>query len=220
MYNKRLTGSLSSKEINELVESYRAGDIIAAEQLLECFKPLIGKYLNVLFHGKYNQNDVSICKFLELCGKIDIARTAEIIKVKLRRYEASELINISKIALLSTAKYYDNITNSYKYVLHSYLKAMLWEDHIEESVLLEDCALTYFIDRKDVMIDNAWIKGDTSGPGFSLLTEEQRLIVKLCYYDNIPDIHVATRLKLTPYALGKEKEKIKEILAKALNIKP
>jgi DNA-directed RNA polymerase specialized sigma subunit len=98
---------------------------------------------------------------------------------------------------------------------------MLWEDFPEgmpsiDLVTLEEESVR----EHNVEIDEDWVKGVTSGNGFSELSELQRLIVKMCYYDNIPDIHVAHSLQITINDLKRQKEYIKSILAKELNLKP
>lgn len=216
-----LTTRLSSRNIDALIEEYRAGDMNSADKLLQCFRPLIGKYLKLFFYGSFDKEDKDIIKFLEACGKKDVSKTADIIRYRLRRYDAEELINIAQIALLETAKTYSNISASYKYVLHKHLKNMLWEDFPEgmpsiDLVTLEEESVR----EHNVEIDEDWVKGVTSGNGFSELSESQRLIVKMCYYDNIPDIHVAHSLQITINDLKRQKEYIKSILAKELNLKP
>ena len=217
-----LTTRLSSKEIDSLIEAYRSGDLVAADKLLQCFRPLIGKYLKLFFYGDYDPSDQDITKFLEACGKKDIARTAEIVRYRLRRYEAEELIDITQLALLETAKNYNNISSSYKYILHKYLKNMLWEDFPEGMPILE-VSSTELVGHPsktpDVEIDSNWVRGLTPGTGFSELSETQRAIVKMCYYDNIPDIHVAHSLNISLSLLKARKEQIKYVLAKELNLK-
>ena len=212
----------SSKDIDNLVLQYRQGSIEAAEQLLETFSSIIGKYLNLIFYGTFNDNDKDMVAFLNACGKLDIYKTAEIVRYRLRRYEADELINICKIALLDTAKNYVNISGSYKYVLHGYLKNMLWEDFPDGMPVLELSSEDLFghhLKKDDVEINEDWVKGVTSGDGFSELTEEQRTIVKLSWMDKLPDIHICTKLGITVHYLKTQKEQIKITLAKCLNIK-
>lgn len=218
---KELINKLSTKEINRLIQEYRLGDIKAAEDLLTCFKPLIGKFLKVFFSGVFNPSDKDITDFLHACGKIDVHRTAEIMKLRLRKYDAEELINIAKIALLDTAKHYDNISASYKYVLHKYLKSMLWEDFPNGMPTLELDSIHEYPDNRKVdnPIDDQWLAGNTTGPGFSDLTKEQRLLVKMLWEENIPSIHVAMKLGISNHELSKQKDEIKSILSKALNIK-
>jgi len=217
-----LTTRLSSKTINDLILKYRSGSIEAAEQLLQCFRPLIGKYLKLFFYGTYDSTDSDICKFLQACGKKDISKTAEIIRTRLRKYEASELVNIAQVALLETAKLYNSVSVSYKFVLHRYLKNMLWEDFPDGMPTLELSEEDYskYKERHcSSEIDENWIRGVTTGVGFSELTDSQRFIVKRCYYDNIPDIHVAKELHITVSVLRRQKESIKDILATELNLR-
>lgn len=220
--HKELKNRLSSKEIDNLVLQYRQGSIEAAEKLLETFSSLIGKYLNLIFYGIFNENDRDIVAFLNACGKLDIHRTAEIIRYRLRKYEAEELIDICKIALLDTAKHYINISGSYKYVLHNYLKNMLWEDFPDGMPSIEPTTedfLGHYMKKADTKIDEEWIKGNTSGAGFSDLTEEQRNIVKLAWIDKLSSEKICKKLSLTLQQLELQKEEIRIILAKRLNIR-
>ncbi len=205
---------LSNKDINTLVAEYRTGDVSAAEKLLEGFHNLVGKYLNLFFHGRYSPGDQDIVRFLSMCGKVDIGRTADIIRSRLRKYDAEELIGIARVALLDTAKRYDNISNSYKFVLYEYIRNMLWEDFLDNF----DDLVEYPAPQKSVNIDDDWVKGRTAGAGFSELTEQQRRLIQLCYNDGVPDIHVARLVGITVYSLKKEKQTIKDILARELNI--
>jgi len=219
---KPLETRLSSKEIDTLIINYRNGDTEAAEKLLQCFRPLIGKYLNLFFYGTFNRNDADIIKFLEVCGKKDIYRTAEIIRTRLKKYEAEELVAIARASLLEAAKFHDNISGSYRYILRKYLENMLWEDFPDGMPTLElsEAELSgYKTKETPVEINNDWIEGSTPGDGFSTLSEFQRLIVKLCYYDNIPDIHIVNQLHISLSELKKTKDQIKNILSKELNLK-
>jgi len=204
-----LKGGLSSKEINDLIARYRDGDMEAAEELLKAFKALMGKYLKLFFSGSYNPNDSDTVKFISTCGSKDLNFTADIIKRRLRKYEASELIHICHIALLETARFHNNIYTSYKYVLHSYIRPLLMEDPLDELPVMAE---------PDVDIDADWVSGVTSGVGFCKLSESQRLLVKMAWHDNIPDVHICRFLNLTATQLLKEKEIIKDLLARERNI--
>jgi hypothetical protein len=195
--------------IDSLVQKYRDGDIQASETLLEVFRPLIGKYLRLFLSGIYNPNDPDIMKFISMCGSKDLSLTADILKRRLRRCEAEELIQVSKVALLDTAKFHNNIYASYKFVLHGYVMALLADDFIGDLPVAREI---------DTEIDAEWVSGVTSGVGFCKLSESQRLLVKMCWHDNIPDVHICRFLGLTYSQLLREKEIIKDLLIRERNI--
>jgi hypothetical protein len=231
-----LTTHLDSKEIDTLISNYRMESSSdketksiadnAAEKLLYHFSPLIGKYLNLFFHGRWNPADKDITMFLSLCGKKDLSITADIIKERLRKYDASELIQIATVALLETAKKHNNIFSSYKFVLYTYIKTMLWEDfsysmeneEVNNKISQKSKEL-YDINNEDVPIDDDWVKGITCGILFVPLSELQRAIIKFLYEDGISKIEVRTKCGLSEKALIAEIESIKETLRPEKNIK-
>lgn len=218
---KELVNKLSSKTIDDLVLSFRSGNREAGEKLITSFAPIIGKYLNLFFHGKYNPKDTDIVKFLQTCGKADIDKTADILRTKLRKYEAEELIHICKVALLDTAKNYVSISGTYKYVLYKYIEVMLKEDFPLGMPYMDLSEIELFGAPENIVevkIDDKWIKGDSAGEGFSSLSENERKIVKLCWYDKIPDVHICGIMNMSIYQLRNSKIEIKNKLSKVLHI--
>ena len=209
MNEKQLSEKLSTHEINRLVVEYREGDMKAAEKLLEGFKPLMWKYLKLLFSGVFNHDDSDIVKFVSSFGVKNLDDTAYILKRRLRVYDSEELIHVSKVALLETAALRNNIYANYKYVLRDYIAKMLADDFPEGPPPMEP----------DIEIDADWVRGLTSGVGFCRLSDSQRLLVKMAWHDNLPDIHICRFLKLTPRQLLREKEIIRDILSFDRNIK-
>ena len=119
--------------IDDLVVSYRSGDMNSGLELIESFRSLIGKYVNVFLKGEYKESDKDIVVFLQSFGSFDISLVAGLIRKRLRIYSANEIIGLCRASILLTAKSYLNISGSYKLVLKEQLNLILREDFPEGS---------------------------------------------------------------------------------------
>lgn len=119
--------------IDDLVVSYRSGDMNSGLELIESFRSLIGKYVNLFLKGEYKESDKDIVIFLQSFGSFDISLVAGLIRKRLRIYSANEIIGLCRASILLTAKSYLNISGSYKLVLKEQLNLILREDFPEGS---------------------------------------------------------------------------------------
>lgn len=208
---------LSSKKIDELIIRYRSGDLEAGETLLERFRPLIGKYLNLFFYGTFNENDRDIMKFLNTCGKGAPNDTATLLKRNLRPFKAEELSNIARLALLQTAKEFMHISGSYKFALYRLIKGLL---NLEEmpDMRLDDEDLYGPPPAPEIDLDEEWVSGVTTGEVFSELSPFERLVIKLVYVDKLPESEICHQLRITKEALPIIKANMKAMLAKKLSL--
>jgi len=211
----------SAKTITDLILRYRSGDASAGEELLVTFRPLIGKYLNLLLKGAFRETDVDVLKFLRYCRPIshcgNYAVSARMLKQKLNKYDREELEQVCKVALLKTASKFINISGSYKLVLLEFISPLL--DMIPTTPLrLSEEEVFGTTTVADTEFDSEWVKGVTAGEGFNLLTPRQRELVILIWHKRLSDSRIRAKLKIPRRVLEAEKEEIKRILRAALNI--
>lgn len=214
----------SSREIEDLVLRFRSGDRQAGEILLEKFKPLIGKYMNIFLKGVFNPQDTDALKFLKCCGVIshsnDYTKIAKNIKYQLRNASLEDIEQACKIALLVTATQYVNIAGSYKFVLLEYIRPLMSDvAHVDvdiNTLAIQNYEPTYGQARS---LDSDWIRGDTAGEGFCLLTAEERQIAIFLWEKHVSDEAICKKFNMSKYELRKIKNKIKATLKEALNIK-
>lgn len=205
-------------EIDELILRYRSGDSEASEELLIKFEPLLSKYFKLLRTGRYNARDPEIRKFLGMCGKTDIDRTASLLAWRLRRLEREDISQECSVALLETALKYLNISGAYKYVLHRRVMAILKSDVPEvpypDTIQMEELVAA---PPQNVDIDSKWIEGDTADL-FSDLTKEDRLLIKMVWHDYLSEENICKQLEISRGELKRRKNKIREALSGSLGI--
>lgn len=215
---------MSARNIEDLILRFRSGETKAGELLLEQFRPLIGKYMNLFLRGLFKETDADILKFLRCCGFVecqeDFGKVASWLKCRLRNTEKDDIEQACKVALLDTAKRYVNISGAYKFVLLNYIKSLIDDVPIVYIDMEETDILPPYYQSDEVQeLDEDWISGRTAGDGFCLLTRLQREIVLLTHEKKWPDTHIIQKLKLSRSGLEKERVAIRETLQKALNIR-
>ena len=118
----------NKNKIDDLIVQYRQGDMDSGLELIETFRSLVGKYVNLFLKGEYKETDKDIVVFLQSFGSFDISLVARLIRKRLRVYSAKEIIGLCRSSVLLTAKSYLNISGSYKIVLKDQLNLILRED--------------------------------------------------------------------------------------------
>lgn len=199
----------SNSEINNLVESYRAGDTKAAEKLIQAFEPLLRKYDSVLWNGTYYKNDGDLDFFIRMLSRKNMGNTgaaASLISQSIRNmYEHEDLKQELILALLMTARQYNCIAANYKYAVKDAVMRLLKESPIFDRM---DDGIEYCEDSNENVIDESWVLGITAGSVFAALTEEERRIVKLLFYNDIKMNDAAKILNMSIRALRIKKSEI------------
>src|SRR5437588_12432598 len=105
----------SKTDLTILIKAYREdGDIAAAQEILTRFEGLTNKYYRLLTTGEYDPTNDDICRFLTMLGKSNLARTADVLALRLKRFEPQDIRQECVLALLEAAMYCSFISGGYK----------------------------------------------------------------------------------------------------------
>jgi RNA polymerase sigma factor (sigma-70 family) len=91
-------------------------------------------------------------------------------------------------------------------------------EHANEEELIEENAQVYINEPLVVLeeeLGNSWIRGLTCGPQFSLLTQLQRIIIKMHYVDGEGDTAIAERIGVHRNTVRSQRMRAEEILRQA-----
>lgn len=203
----------STEWITPLIERYRQGDESAASELLERFEKYLLKWQRLLLYGRWDQRDAEIRAFLSTLGSLDLNVTAQVISRRLKAYEAADLRQEIKVALLETALRYGSITNYYRHILRKRLGVLT-----RDPLVFGFHRPTTLIDLPDQHcapapeINESWVSGITCGPGFDQLTAEERKIVQLIYWFGFTEDKAAAILDVSRSTVTRRLRRVREIL--------
>jgi len=184
----------------------------AALTLIERFQNLTRKYVTLLTTGSFKPKDELVVFFLTLCssslGTTNPMATSLCLKTNLRRYSREELVHICDVAILTTAAKKSNIARNYHFHLWELIEPLL-----DDTVPLNTEVFQLRV-HDTVEINEDWVMGRTCSEIFADLTIEEREIVKLLWYNQIPENKVRGTLNLTAEALLQKKQSIYKKLGK------
>jgi hypothetical protein len=216
-------------DLNALVVLYRTGDSAAGQELLIRFEPLLKKYRNSLWNGRYPTYDNDIGRFLSFFNR-NKQMAVELLSKSLRKDEAEDLDQLLAYCLLKTARSYNKVSAGFKFVLKEELTKLTkdvvnhrttmtvdlsqegswaWKENGRQGLGDHLSASTHEDTETEAQ---KFVTEGSDIPGLDVLSEEERRIAKLVFLDDFDRKDVAAHLGITERQL---RRKIGNLRAKA-----
>jgi hypothetical protein len=206
-----------NREITNLVIQYREGNTNAAEKLLQRFAPLLHKYRNVLWYGKFSSLDPEMYRFLGFFHK-DRKTAAELLSISLRKGEIEDLEQILSYSLLKTALKYNKISAGFKFILKEEIAYITRDSLAHRTTINWDFSIKSHSNKNsyskyESTVNSFLIEGSTR-EGLSELTKLERLIAVKAFIEGLPNTMIASQMKLTLRQVRRYRQKVRDKLNK------
>jgi hypothetical protein len=193
-----------SSALTESIARYQAGDSQAAAELLTSCEAYLNRWFRLLIQGTFTKNDTEIRQFLGLLSSdLEPALAAKNLARQLRSYSSADLRQEVRALFLQLALEHGEIYAHFPHQLKGRIHVLLgdplnYQDELGNSTPFG-------------ALDEAWVQGQC-GNGFSQLTEQQRRIVRCCFWHAYPIPHTAHILKLSVEEIQQELATIRNAL--------
>lgn len=229
----------SNDDNSMLAVKYQHGDKQAGLKLLDNFQPLLMKFANLIYYGKYDLTDQHTQEFLKtLISSYDNNKAKNIISLinnMFRAFDYEDIMQELKLIFLELTKRYDPdmatfqtyIKVYWKYELRKHVMQVIHNSPITMPIsdfakcdknnvwdmfsgLIQNGIKEEFFD----YIDDNWVAGYTCSSLFQQLTEEERLILRYRYIEGMTGVEIAEKINKAQPTVYERIRSIKKKLAR------